>query len=196
MREIVLASNNKHKVSEFRHSLEPLGFYVYTPADLGIKLEVEETGSTFEENASLKSEKLFELTKKPVLADDSGICVISLGGKPGVYSARFGDPSWTDKERAIHLLNSLEGKEDRSCFYYAALSFTTENGSQIFKGRCDGIIANDYDEVGTYGFGYDPIFIHYPTMLRFSQIPPEEKFKLSHRGNAIRAFLSYLNQKL
>lgn len=195
MKEILLASNNKHKVSEFRHSLEPLGFYVYTPADLGIQLNVEETGSTFEENATLKSKKLFELTKKPSLADDSGICVIALDGKPGVYSARFGDSKWTDKERAIYLLNTLDGIEDRSCFYYAALAFTTEKGTQIFKGRCDGIIANDYDEDGIYGFGYDPIFIHHPTLLRFSQIPPEEKFKLSHRGNAIRSFLAYLNQQ-
>ncbi|MCX7998940.1 MAG: RdgB/HAM1 family non-canonical purine NTP pyrophosphatase [Leptospiraceae bacterium] len=196
MKEILLASNNKHKVSEFRHSLEPLGFFVYTPADLGIHFEVEETGSTFEENATLKSERLFELTKKPSLADDSGICVIALGGKPGVYSARFGNPNWSDRERAIHLLNTLEGVEDRSCFYYAALAFTTEKGTQIFKGRCDGSIAYEYDEVGKFGFGYDPIFIHQPTMLRFSRIPPEEKFKLSHRGNAIRNFLSYLNQKL
>lgn len=196
MKEILLASNNKHKVSEFRHSLEPLGFYVYTPADLGIKLDVEETGQTFEENALLKSQKLFELTKKPSLADDSGICVLALGGKPGVYSSRFGDPKWTDKERAIHLLNTLNGITDRKCFYFASLAFTTEQGSQVFKGRCDGLIADDYDESGIYGFGYDPIFIHYPTLLRFSQIPPEEKFKLSHRGNAIRSFLNYLNKEI
>ncbi|MCX8000725.1 MAG: non-canonical purine NTP pyrophosphatase, partial [Leptospiraceae bacterium] len=125
MKEILLASNNKHKVSEFRHSLEPLGFYVYTPADLGIRFDVEEIGSTFEENAALKSERLFELTKKPSLADDSGICVIALGGKPGVYSARFGSPQWNDRERAIHLLNTLEGVEDRSCFYYACLLYTS-----------------------------------------------------------------------
>jgi XTP/dITP diphosphohydrolase len=195
MKEILLASNNKHKVSEFRNALEPLGFYVYTPADLGISFHVEETGTSFEENAALKSNHLFSLTGKPALADDSGICVPVLGGKPGVYSARFGSPDWTDKERALHLLQSVESETDRQCFYYASLAYTTPEGTKFFKGRCDGEIAPNYDEEGVYGFGYDPIFIHHPSELRFSQIPPEEKYKLSHRGNAINALLNFLSNQ-
>lgn len=194
MKEILLASNNKHKVSEFRNALEPLGYFVYTPADLGLVFDVEETGTSFEENASLKSNRLHEMTGKPAIADDSGICVPALGGRPGVYSARFGNPDWTDRERAFHLLNSLEENSDRGCFYYASLAYTTQEGTQFFKGRCDGVLAKDYDEEGKFGFGYDPIFIHLPSNLRFSQIPPAEKFKLSHRGSAINEFLSYLRK--
>jgi XTP/dITP diphosphohydrolase len=194
MKEILLASNNKHKVSEFKKALEPLGYFVYTPADLGIQFEVEETGKSFEENSSLKSQHLFTLTGKPTLADDSGICVLALNGEPGIYSARYGNPNWTDKQRALHLLNSLPEGADRKCFYYAALAYTTKQGTKFFTGRCDGILALDYDEEGRFGFGYDPIFIHTPSYKRFSQISPEEKFKLSHRGSAITSFLNYLNQ--
>lgn len=189
--KLALASNNQHKIFEFKKILTS-GFSLLAAKELGIDFEVEETETTFEGNAKLKSEHLFKLSGIPSIADDSGICVSALGGKPGVYSARYGKPGFTDRDRTEFLLSEIKGNSDRKAFYYCCISFTNENGTRFFTGKCEGLLAEDYDESGN-GFGYDPIFIYPPLGKRFSQISPEEKNQVSHRGIALREFAKFLN---
>jgi XTP/dITP diphosphohydrolase len=192
--QFLLATNNSHKIQEMTQILNGLGIEVITPKQIGINIEVEETGTSFEENAALKSEALFKISGKPSIADDSGICVSALGSRPGVYSARYGRPGMSDKERAEFLLEEMKDKEDRSCFYYCAIAFSTATETFFFRGECHGILAQDYLD-GGFGFGYDPVF-YFPTIgKRFSEIPAEEKAKYSHRGEAIRKFKEFLESK-
>lgn len=168
--------------------LSPMGIEVMTPDILGISFEVEETGTTFEENAALKSEALFSLTGLPCLADDSGICVSHLKGAPGVYSARYGQTNLDDRGRAQFLLENLKGVEDRKAYYVCCLAYTTGKQTYFIQEECHGIISKEYDSEGTYGFGYDPIFFFPPLNQVFSRVIPEEKNLVSHRGKALRVF--------
>lgn len=189
--KFALATNNHHKLTELKKLFSGTNHAIYSPKELGISFDVEETGTTFEANAQLKSEHLYSLTNMPSIADDSGICVRALNGEPGVYSARFGGSGLDDKQRTLKLLEMMKGKEDRYCFYYCAISYTTEHGTKFFIGKCEGFIAEDYDETG-FGFGYDPIF-YFPTInKRFSQITLEEKNLYSHRAIALKNFFSFL----
>ncbi|HMV41501.1 MAG TPA: RdgB/HAM1 family non-canonical purine NTP pyrophosphatase [Leptospiraceae bacterium] len=190
--QLALASNNQHKISEFKKILSS-GFSLLTPKELGIEFEVEETESTFEGNAKLKSEHLFKISGIPSIADDSGICVSALNGKPGVYSARYGKQGFTDRDRTEFLLSEIKGNPDRNAYYYCCIAFTNKEGTRFFSGKCEGLLADDYDESGN-GFGYDPIFIYPPLNKRFSQISAEEKNKVSHRGIALREFAKFLIQ--
>ncbi|MCB1193305.1 MAG: RdgB/HAM1 family non-canonical purine NTP pyrophosphatase [Leptospiraceae bacterium] len=191
-KQIAIATNNQHKIFEIRKYLNLLGIDLSSPKDLDIQFDVEETGTTFEENASIKSQELFKKSGIPSFADDSGICVLGLDGGPGIYSARFGNPQMNDKERAYHLLKKMEQTQNRLCYYYCAIAFTNSNGTYFFSGRCDGEITYDYDESGKYGFGYDPIFYYPPLQKRFSQVETNEKNLYSHRGIALRKFVDFL----
>jgi XTP/dITP diphosphohydrolase len=191
--KLALASNNQHKIFEFKKILST-GFTLLTPKELGLEFEVEETESTFEGNAKLKSEHLYKISGLPSIADDSGICVSALGGNPGVFSARYGKQGFNDRDRTEFLLENIKGNPDRAAFYYCCIAFTNENGTRFFTGKCEGLLADDYDESGN-GFGYDPIFTYPPLGKRFSQISPEEKNKVSHRGIALREFAKFLNLK-
>jgi XTP/dITP diphosphohydrolase len=188
--KLALASNNQHKIFEFKKILTT-GFSLLTAKELGLDFEVEETESTFEGNARLKSEHLYKISGMPSIADDSGICVSALDGRPGVYSARYGKPGFTDRDRTEFLLEEIKGNPDRDAYYFCCIAFTDGNGTKFFTGKCKGLLAEDYDESGN-GFGYDPIFIYPPLGKRFSQISPEEKSKVSHRGIALREFAKFL----
>lgn len=190
---IALASNNQKKIKELKEILLAFSISVKTPGELDIDFEVEETGSTFEENAALKSEELCRLTSLPSVADDSGLCVEALNGEPGLFSARYGKQGMNDRERTQFLLDNMRGKVNRNAYYYCAIAFSLPGKQTLFfKGRCDGIITEDYDEIGQYGFGYDPIFYFPPLQERFSRVLPEVKHQYSHRGLALSEFKSYL----
>ncbi|ABJ77810.1 RdgB/HAM1 family non-canonical purine NTP pyrophosphatase [Leptospira borgpetersenii serovar Hardjo-bovis] len=195
MKRIVLATNNRYKVKEVGFILSELGIQVLTPNDLRISFNAEETGSTFAENAFIKARELFRLTKLPSIADDSGICVSALGGEPGVYSARFGGPGLKDEDRALFLLEKMKENSDRRAHYTCVITYVDETSEQSFEGRCEGTISEEYDRIGMYGFGYDPIFIYPPFQKPFSQVPEAEKNSVSHRKKALEQFLKFLKTK-
>lgn len=171
--------------------LSPLGYEVVTPKTLGINFEPVESESTFVGNSFIKSRELFRLTGLPSFADDSGICVDALSGEPGVYSARFGGLGLTDRERALYLLEKLGENPNRKAYYNCVVSYVDTIHQVSFDGKVEGFITHDYDEIGKYGFGYDPIF-YYPNFgKRFSEVPEEEKNKVSHRKKAMELFLEW-----
>lgn len=190
---LLIATNNDHKISEFRRLLAGIPFELVTPSDIGISLDVEETGETFEENAILKAKAFAKTSKLPSLADDSGIEVEALGGKPGVHSARYGGPGLSDSDRLQLLLRETAEVQAsaRACRYQVALVLADPGGGmQMTTGVCEGRLA--LAPVGTGGFGYDPIF-YIPMFQRtIAQLEPDEKDSVSHRGQATRAMTAML----
>jgi XTP/dITP diphosphohydrolase len=187
--ELILATHNPDKVREFRRILGPLGVTV-SCADLP---EVEETGTTFAENAFLKAESACRATGKPAVADDSGLSVEALGGAPGVYSARYAGEGASDLDRNNKLLKALEDvpAERRGAKYVCAICCVFPNGDRITaEGECSGSIA--FSPKGTDGFGYDPLFLS--GGKTFAQLSGEEKDLLSHRGKALRKFARLLKE--
>jgi len=191
-KRIAFASGSEHKLKEVRSLIEPLGYSVISPKDLGIKFNPVESETTFLGNSFIKSRALYELSGLPSFADDSGICVEALDGRPGVYSARFGEPSFTDKERANYLLYLLGTNSNRSAFYSCVITYVNGNVEKSFEGKVSGQITSDYDEMGKYGFGYDPVFYYPPFGKRFSEVPETEKNKVSHRAIAMNQFIDWL----
>lgn len=198
--EFLLATNNSHKLKEFRDFFSSdvdndqlletnqdnkfPSIKILSPSDLQLNFSVEETGKTFAENSSIKSKALFSLSGLPSIADDSGICIEELAGRPGVHSARYGGDGLTDKERCLLLLEELKNSTNRKAWFECVISLADKNGIKFFTGRCDGEIATEYDENGTT-FGYDPIFYYPPLNKLFSRLTLEEKNRISHRGIAM-----------
>ncbi|WP_028452437.1 RdgB/HAM1 family non-canonical purine NTP pyrophosphatase [Chitinilyticum aquatile] len=197
MHKIVLASNNAGKVKEFNRMLAPLGWEVIPQGELGVG-EAEEPHGTFIENALAKARHAAAATGLPALADDSGICVHALGGKPGVLSARFaslpGEPK-SDARNNEKLVRELQGKTDRRAYYYAALVLvrSVDDPQPLFA---DGICAGEIiDEPrGDGGFGYDPHFWLPEFGKTVAEITADEKSAISHRGRAIRALVAKLQE--
>lgn len=192
----VIASNNKKKVEELDRILSPLGITARTAEQLGKELdEVEETGSTFEENAELKARAACEKTGYPAIADDSGLVVDALDGRPGVMSARYAGEGATDDEKINKLLEELRqcGSTDRSAHFECVICCCFPNGEKLFaKGRCDGTIG--YAPRGNNGFGYDPIFFIEGNKT-FAEISDHQKDLISHRGRALKELASVLKKK-
>ena len=181
--KFVLASHNKGKLAE-------LGIEVVMPAELGIDVDVEETGETFAENAALKAKAIMAASGLPAIADDSGLCVKWLNGAPGVYSARYGGLD-DDAARYRLLLQNLRGATDRSAYFHTAIVCAFPNGDVLTaEGDCHGAIA--FAPMGDGGFGYDPVFLVPSLRKTFAQLTPEEKNAISHRGNALRTFAAEL----
>lgn len=194
--KFVLASHNKGKLAEMQAILGTLGVEVVMESDLGLAVEVEETGETFAENAMLKAKAVMEASGLPAIADDSGLCVDALNEAPGVYSARYGGLN-TDQERYALLLQNLRGAMNRAAHFHTAVICCFPNGDTLeASGDCYGTIA--YAPMGTEGFGYDPVFFVPEMRKTFAQLTAEEKNAISHRGNALRAFAKelevYLNK--
>ncbi|MBW8889727.1 MAG: RdgB/HAM1 family non-canonical purine NTP pyrophosphatase [Fibrobacteres bacterium] len=203
---LVIATGNKGKVAEFQALLGPAGFSLLTPADIGFHEDVEETGTTFRENALLKARALAALTRHPVLSDDSGLEVDALGGAPGLYSARYsalesGPPGpWLDPAgkalpmaaaNRAKLLKALEGVPDRRARFRCVLCFLAPGAAPAyFEGVCEGEVIRE--ERGGGGFGYDPIIIPRGYAQTFAELPGEVKDAISHRGLAVSAFLAAL----
>ena len=194
-KRILLASNNPGKVREFRRLLADAPFEVCTPADFGISLDVEETGSTYAENAVLKARAFAKAGDCLALADDSGIEVDALEGRPGMYSARYGGPGLDDVARTALLLRELEGvaPERRTARYRAVVAVAWPGGDnpQLFEGVQEGTIG--FEPQGDGGFGYDPVFLVDENRTQ-AQISDDEKDTLSHRGKAVRAAKAWLSE--
>lgn len=192
--KIILATHNQGKIAEMREMLKPLGIMVSSAAELNLP-DVEETGTTFEENAKLKAEQLSALSGLPCLADDSGLCVDALNGRPGVYSARYAPNRDFDKGMQM-LLDELSSTKDteRKAHFSCVMAFARpDEKTQVFEGRVDGRIAQA--KKGSGGFGYDPIFVPDEGDGRsFAEFDGAEKNKISHRGRALRKFLEYLQK--
>ena len=183
--KLIIASNNKGKIKEFKKLLEPMGYEVFSQREADINIEVEENGTTFEENAAIKARAIFKLTGCATLADDSGISVDALDGAPGVYSARYGTEDLDDEGRTALLLKEMQNVPDdkRTARYVAVIHFIKENGEEIsVRGECEGKIG--YEPVGENGFGYDPVFIYGDKT--FAQHTEEFKNSVSHRANALK----------
>jgi len=190
---LLLATNNPGKVREFRRLLEGAGFEAVTPAELGVQLDVAETGSSYAENAALKARAFAEAGRCLALADDSGIEVDALGGGPGMYSARYGGPELDDAGRTALLLRELEGipAAKRTARYRAVVALAWPGGAEpkLFEGIQEGSIG--WEPRGEGGFGYDPVFLVDGRRMQ-AEIPDAEKDRISHRGKAVRAAASWL----
>lgn len=188
LKELVIASHNKGKIAEFEKMLEPYGVKIYSADDLNLP-DVEETGITFAENAILKAEALAKICNKPCLADDSGLCVTALGGRPGVYSARYAPNRDFDKAMTM-LVNEIKetGSEDWSAHFACVLALKEPSKDiKVFEGRVNGKIIED--KRGENGFGFDPIFVPNGFDRTFAEMSSEEKKQISHRGRAVAKFL-------
>ncbi|MBP1758755.1 MAG: Nucleoside 5-triphosphatase RdgB (dHAPTP, dITP, XTP-specific) [Firmicutes bacterium] len=191
----VLASQNKKKLRELQEILSGFGMEVTLQSQVGVDVEVEETGDTFEENAILKAEAVRDATGLPAISDDSGLVVDALGGAPGVYSARYGGEGLDDTGRWQLLLRNMEGVENRTCRFVSVICCAFPNGDRLLaRGECPGVLARGANGEG--GFGYDPVF-YLPELGRtMAELTPEEKNQISHRGNALRIFQQELERYL
>ena len=193
--KFVLATQNPKKLKEMSAILGELGVEVVSEADLGVKIEVEETGETFAENSLLKARAVMEATKLPAIADDSGLCVDALNGGPGVYSARFGGEGLDDRGRYMLLLQTMRGQTTRAAHFTCAIACAFPNGDTITaEGQAPGTIA--FAPMGDNGFGYDPVFFVPDKAKTFAQLTQEEKAEISHRGKALREFTAKLETYL
>lgn len=193
--KFVLATHNPGKLKEMGDILARFGVEVVSPKDLGITVDVEETGATFAENAMLKAKAICAAAKLPAIADDSGLCVDALNGGPGVYSARYGGEGLDDKGRYMLLLNSMRGQPTRAAHFACAIACVFPNGDELTaEGRCDGTIA--FAPMGEGGFGYDPVFFVPELKKTFGQLTAEEKSAISHRGRALAVFVEKLETYL
>ena len=191
--KIILASNNKGKIKEMSEILSPVGFDVISQSEAGFNLDVEETGTTFEENSALKARALFEESRTFVMADDSGLEVDFLNKAPGVFSARYAGENATDKDRYEKLLSELEGVpvEKRTARFVCVICFINNKGEEhFFRGECEGYIG--FKPKGDNGFGYDPVF--YIKDKSMAEIPSEEKNIISHRAIAINKLYDFLKK--
>lgn len=187
MKEFLIASNNQHKVVELNRILNPLGINAVTPKECGVDLgDVEETGTTFAENAEIKAMSAYKKTSMPTVADDSGLMVDALDGRPGVYSARYAGENATDKDRYTKLLTEMKDVPDdkRTAYFVSSICCILDDKTIIkVEGTVEGKIANH--PKGEDGFGYDPVFIT-QSGKTFAQLSSDEKDAISHRGNALR----------
>ena len=186
--KIYLASSNKHKAQEFRQCLN--GVDLVMPIEENIDFSPVENGTNFRDNAMIKAMKLYDIVKSPVIADDSGLCVKVLQGRPGIYSARYSTPPSTKENIADYginkLLKEMEGKTYRDAYFVCCIVlYLEENRFFVFQETCNGKITESKKGVG--GFGYDPIFYIEELKKTMAELTPEEKNTISHRGKALKA---------
>lgn len=196
MHKLLIASNNPGKLHELLPILSNLPFQLVTPADIGLKLEVEETGATYAENARLKAEVFAQASGLLTLADDSGLEVDSLDGEPGVYSARYAGANASDADRRAKLITALRETlpPRRACFRCVIAIARPDGDVTLFEGACEGEII--LEARGSNGFGYDPIFYLPERNATMAELPDEIKNQISHRARAVqtaRPFLESLN---
>lgn len=194
--KVVLASKNPHKLVEISKITEKFGMELVLESELGVDIDVEETGTTFEENSFLKANAVMQATGLPALADDSGIAVDALNGEPGIYSARYGfDDSLDDWGRLQLLLKNTENVPDgqRQAKFVCVITMVTPDGKTIqARGEIHGELLRE--PRGENGFGYDPIFYYPPMGMSTAEMCPEDKNKVSHRGAALRVFYEKLKE--
>ena len=188
MKELIFASNNKHKIEQLKEQL--VGMKIMALKDIGYNEEIEETGTTFLENAIIKAKTISDYMKekgKPcaVLADDSGICCDALNGEPGIYSGRYaktdGEHDW--KANREKLIKNLKGKDNSAYFICVMVLYQPDGTYEYREGRCYGKIIDE--ERGDITFGYEPIFLSDDLNMTFGEASHEEKYKISHRSKAL-----------
>lgn len=188
MKEIWVATQNAHKIKEFKEMLTPLGYIVKSLLDLQTPVTIEETGTTFEENATIKARALYEILHQEVISDDSGICINHFDGQPGVYSARWlgEDTSYDVKNK--YIIDTMKEAKDRGAQYVCCICHVDQEGkARVYTGKCEGSIA--FAPVGEKGFGYDPIFYYEPFHTTLANVEETEKNAISHRANALSLLL-------
>ena len=190
--KIIVASHNAGKIAEIKSLLEPMNIEVLSASDLDLP-DVEETGTTFEENARLKADEICKIVGLPCLADDSGLCVDALGGRPGVYSARYAPNRDFDKAMDMLIAEIKEtSSDDWSAHFSCVLAFAIpKKETVVFEGKVEGKIIPQKE--GTNGFGFDPIFVPNGFDKTFANFTKEEKAKVSHRGRAFSIFSEWLS---
>ncbi|MDE7079997.1 MAG: RdgB/HAM1 family non-canonical purine NTP pyrophosphatase [Clostridia bacterium] len=192
----VLASNNKHKLIEIKTMLEGKFEDILTLKDLNIDIEIEENGSTFEENAYIKASTIAQMTGMPAIGDDSGLCVTVLDGEPNIYSARYAGVPCDDAKNNKKLLDKIhalekDGQVDRTAYFQSVIVLCYPDGNHISgSGRTYGKIIDEYR--GNNGFGYDPIFLSDELGKTFGEAIMEEKNTISHRSRALKDLLTKL----
>ena len=188
---IVVATKNHNKIKEISEIFAPLGFTVVSQTEAGIDIDVEETGDTFEKNARLKARAVALVCDDYVLADDSGLCVEALDGRPGVMSARYAGEGASDAHKIIKLLGEMEHKENRRAKFVTSMVFIFPDGTEIAtSGEVHGEITLSPE--GENGFGYDPVFYSDELKKTFASATSEEKNSVSHRGRALKALYNEL----
>lgn len=188
MKKIVFATNNENKLREAREILAPLEIEVLSQAQAGADCDPEENGITFAENAMIKAKAVFSCVKMPVFADDSGLCVDALDGRPGVYSARYA-PKGQECGRLIAEMKNVPDS-DRQAAFRCVIAYVDGDAEFTVSGDIHGKIG--YEEKGANGFGYDPVFMVGEKSM--AEMTPEEKNKISHRGAALRALADVLGK--
>jgi len=197
MPRLLLATGNRHKLDELKSLLEGLPYEMVAPADIGIETEVAETGDSLEENARLKATQMADQSGLLSLADDSGLEVDALGGKPGVFSARYAGENASDRDRVQYLLAQLKDvpREERQAKFRCVIAIATPEGRvELCCGECRGYIV--LEPKGEHGFGYDPVFYLPELGKTMAELPPEVKNGLSQRGQAARKAFSLLLKML
>ena len=190
MKELILASNNAHKVEEIKSILDD--YKILTLKDIGYYEDIIEDGTTFEENALIKARTIAEYSGKAAIADDSGLSVALLDGRPGVYSARYSKEQ-TDEKNIEKVLSELNGEKSEAKFV-SIIALVRPDGSEVtFRGECHGEII--FEKRGNNGFGYDPIF-YVPSLEKtFAELTPEQKNSISHRKESLEKFSKYLKEE-
>ena len=196
MRRLIFATGNAHKMIEIKEILGELPVEILSMKEAGIEADIEENGSTFEENALIKAKEVCKLVGEMVLADDSGLEIDYLNGEPGIYSARYMGEDTSYRIKNKNLIDRLEGVPDekRTARFVCAIAAAFPDGrSFVVRGTIEGIIG--YEERGENGFGYDPIFYLPERGVSTAELPPEEKNSISHRGNALRKMKELLEHE-
>lgn len=195
MKKVIVASNNEHKIKEIKQILNKFSIEVVSLKEAGIDIDVDETGSTFMENAFIKANEIYKAVgEHMVIADDSGLMVDALGGAPGVYSARFAGEHGNDKKNNEKLLSLLKGKpvEERSAKFVSAVVLIVDDKTVIkVQGEVNGYITDK--EYGSDGFGYDPLFFVPKFNMTFAEMNSEQKNSISHRGRALEKLEKEIN---
>lgn len=197
MKKFVVATKNKGKLKEIAEILDGLNLEVVSMEQVGIDEDIEEYGSTFEENALIKAKEVYKRTGELVMADDSGLEVDFLNGAPGIYSSRFAGEGASDEDRNNKLLAMLKDVpfENRKARFVCAIAVVLPDGSHFtVRGTCEGYIA--FEPIGTNGFGYDPLFFLPEYDKTAAQLEASKKHEISHRGKALKLMLEQLKERL
>lgn len=189
LKKLVMATNNANKLREVQEILSPLGIEVISQKEAGADVEPDENGSSFAENAMIKAKAVYDIVKLPVIADDSGLCVDALNGAPGIFSARYAPKG----EECAKLLIEMKDvpADKRRAYFQCDIAFISESESRTFTGACIGKIG--YEQKGSNGFGYDPVFMYGDKTL--AEMSAEEKNKISHRAEALKELYNYLKER-
>lgn len=186
IKQLVMATNNANKLREVREILAPLGIEVLSQREAGASCAPEENGITFAENALIKARAVYEAVKLPTIADDSGLCVDAMEGRPGVYSARYA-PEGQECEKLLEELKDVPAQE-RGAAFMCTVAYIDESSCETMTGECRGFIG--FEQRGTNGFGYDPVFMTGDRTM--AELTAEEKNSISHRGAALKLLYEYL----